>query len=756
MSKYCKNCGVQLALNVKFCDSCGAKTSVTQQQEAGGARYAPNGNLAPAAKRSLLPTKKIAISALAAVFVLVLSIGILPGLLEGGGNYPFKTGAIVEAEIKNEPAGVGNASKDGWELKISQGTFDEDVKLTMNILSEEKAKDYTKEGFVLYGTPVELSVEGRNNVRLKEPVTATLQIPKDLLKEASTEELFFGYFYDGKWEYYIPESVDLEKGTATFMTYHFSYLGFGKPSEQMQIETYAKTIATQEWVKESQKNEYMLTTSKQFDDLFLAMGVTSKAARSQLAADVISYIDPSDIGYFDFMAQNLNAGFKGEDGKLEFENKYKELLGKAIYQVLDKNPSSFADKVNIVGNLASAAGSLAGGDTKAAMESIANMLNSAVPISQLAASTSAYIAAKAEEAIDYWAAAEIEKAYQVYATGVGGKWGYEDGLKGDFETIFTLLGGGDRQMDIKIIRKYCEQRGIDENDLTQAKRNEIIANAKQSLKKSFDSRIIADAEIGAKKVKEETFIAELKKEGLLSAYSNQKYFGIDKNGKNFDITTRLNRLYTIKAAVLGLMDKDQAASISEEFLARAVSQWIYWNEKGDRESFYKYMREMGYIKESIPEEAEYAEVLTGNSTKSGTGTIEMPDEGIKLVFTVTGGNITEATDDGWKSKYFIKGTVRPGETISIAVSGNGTNFSSWHHVNEDKEATMSISFEGSENRELITIAPGDSGSLALSYVVPDNVRTVKAYASIGNVWINPFGGGSRTLILNIEFEVKSS
>lgn len=139
-----------------------------------------------------------------------------------------------------------------------------------------------------------------------------------------------------------------------------------------------------------------------------------------------------------------------------------------------------------------------------------------------------------------------------------------------------------------------------------------------------------------------------------------------------------------------------------------------------------------------------------------SGTITMPDEGIKLVFTVTGGNVTVSTNDGWKSKYFIKGTVRPGETINISISGNGTNFSSWHHVNKDKEATMSISFPGTKevkNSKSITIAPGDSGSLELSYVVPKDLRTVQAYASIGNVWINPYGGGSRTLILDVKFDV---
>ena len=224
--------------------------------------------------------------------------------------------------------------------------------------------------------------------------------------------------------------------------YHFSILGFGEPSEAEQIKTYAKSIAVNEWKKEKQSNEYMSATSTQFNDLFSQMGVKSQEARNQLMADVVSYLDDSDIGYLDYLAQSANYGSKGTQEKLDFENKYKEFLGKAIYKALEKDPSSFSTKANIIGNLASAAGSIAGGDNKAALQAIANMLNNAVPLSQLASSTSAYIAQKADEAIDYWSKSEIEKAYQVYKTGVGGKWGYDDGLQGDFDTIFTLLGGG--------------------------------------------------------------------------------------------------------------------------------------------------------------------------------------------------------------------------------------------------------------------------------------------------------------------------
>jgi len=526
-----------------------------------------------------------------------------------GGKSDPTFGGTIDKKIKAEKtATVGNALEDGWQIDISKDTFDDDVKLKMDILTTKESKEYKNDDFKFYGTPVEFSIDGEDNVRLNKPIKATLKIPSKYLEDAQAEDLFFAYYYDNNWEYYIPDSIDLEKGTATFTLYHFSFLGFGKPSEEEQYKTYAKAVATNEWNKEANSKEYLTANQKQFDDLFSQMGVKSQEARNQLMADVVSYLDSSDVGYFDYLAQSANSGSKGTKGNLDFENKYKEFLGKAIYSALEKNPASFSAKVNIFGNLASAAGSIAGGDNKAALQSIANILNTAVPVSQLAASTSAFIAEKANQAIDYWAQSELDKAYQVYKTGVGGKWGYEDGLQGDFDTIFTLLGGGDRQVNIKIIQKYCETRGLNEKDLTEDKRNEIIANAKSALKKNFDSRIISDYEISEKAKNEEAFIAELKKEGLLSASSNKKYFGIDKKGSNFDIKSRLDRIYNIKNTVLNMMDKDEASKISDEFLAKAISQWIYWSEKKDMAGFYKYMRDLGYIKE-VEYKADCAWVL---------------------------------------------------------------------------------------------------------------------------------------------------
>ncbi len=481
----------------------------------------------------------------------------------------------------------------------------------MNILSEKDSEAYLKDGYQILGTPVNFSVEGQENIRLMNPVLTTVNIPENY-RDTPAEDLFFGYYADDQWHLYSPEFIDLEKATVSINLHHFSIYAMIIPSEEKQIETYAENMAVRAWEEDEKNKDYLETYQEQYDNLFMSLGVQSKQVRNQLIADVISYVDPTNTGFLDLMAQSANSASKGKSGNLEVENKYKEYIGKAIYHAISRDPGSFSKKANVVGNLSTAAGAIAGGDSKEALKAIANMLNSSVPVSQLAAATSNYIGEKAKETIDYWTKSEVEKAYEIYKTGVGGKYGYEDGLKGDFESIFTVLGGVDRQLNINVVNKYCQKMGISPNELSESERLKIISEAKNALKNHFDHRIKADAFIKEKEESEKEFIAALKARGLLSSTSYAKYFNIDKRGNNYNVNDRLNRLYNIKNMVLNMMDDESRKNITNESLARAISQWIYWTEVGEQDKFYDYMRDVGLVKETVFEESYawvYKEVI---------------------------------------------------------------------------------------------------------------------------------------------------
>lgn len=656
-------------------------------------------------------------------------------------KYPFEKGYNQEKKATlGKSVKLGELSKSGWEVQLGEATFDQNVTVTMTVLSNEESSAYKSGDFEFLGTPLKISAKDQKNTRLGNPIKVTLKFPKDQLLELAREQLFFGYYYNNKWEYYYPERIDLDKGIADFTIYHFSELGFGRPSEAKQTETYAKNMATKVWTNGNEKNAYILATSKQFDDLFDSMGVQSRTARNQLMADIISFVDETDVGYFDYIAQSANAASKGSDGKLDFENKWKEFVGKALYQSLNKDAEGFSSKANIIGNLASAAGSIAGGDSKAALKSIANMLNGAVPLSQLAASTTAYVAAKANEAIDYWAASEIEKAYQIYSTGIGGKYGYEDGLKGDFNTIFTVLGGGDRQMDIRIIEQYCKKRNDDECKLSEAKRKEIVSNAKQALKDSFDKRIISEVAIKKQQVKETSFIDALKANSLLSSINYSKYFGISKNGNDYSVSERLDRLYKIRTTVLGLMDKKVAASISDEFLAKVIDQWIFWNEKGDRASFMKYLKEMGYIKEPlvlIPAMDGYWSLSTSRTLKAKlsdgrSGSIGSGSAQLDITSESTGDSFS--ANMTWNTP---RAKIYAGDPIELTISASVSSYS-WNGKN-DGYLHLGLNYVGASISARIDspeIAHGFGTSGSVTFVDKDGKSAAAVSTNYGKIAVD--------------------
>lgn len=140
-------------------------------------------------------------------------------------------------------------------------------------------------------------------------------------------------------------------------------------------------------------------------------------------------------------------------------------------------------------------------------------------------------------------------------------------------------------------------------------RGRIISNAYKYLERTFIERQESEVEIRHLQNQVELFIAELKKADLLKPYHYQKYFGLDQEGAKFNIGDRLARLYKIRDTVLSFMDEEVAANITDEFLVRAMNQWIFHNEQGNREGFFNYLREMGYMNEPYQSEPSYGWVL---------------------------------------------------------------------------------------------------------------------------------------------------
>lgn len=693
MSQFCQNCGKGLMPDAKFCKECGAAV----QSQPSRAQAPPPSDAfasAPSANKRKAPPKKRLLSAVAVILVAAVALGILPQLF--GGKYPFEKGASVEQSVKaDKNVTVGDLKKTGWRLELPEETFPQDGKLTMKVLSEAEAQRYQSDDFIFYGTPVELAFDEREHTLLGAPVSVTLQIPKDLMKDLAAEELFFATYYDGQWEYLLPDSVDLDKGTATVALYHFSFWGFGRPSEAKQIETYAQNMAALQWQRDNQSKKLRDALSRQFDDLFASMNIESESVRGQLAADVISaledgLLETGGVAPLDALAQMANAASKGDSSA--FQNKFLEFTGKAICHVMEKDTEKFASYANLLGGLGTAAGAMSEGDTDGALQGVADILKGLNPMVALADSALIFVKEQMENTIDIWSQNELEKAYQVYIGGAAGKWGAYSGLDGDIDSIFMTMGGGERAFNMKVVKKYCEKYGINEKNLSQSERDKIISDAKTALKRKFDEREASEAGIAEIKVKEEAFIAALKEEGLLSPLYYQKFFGLGKRDK-VDIGERLAKLYSLRSLVLGYVDKDKVETLTDKQIAILIRQWIFYSQEKDRAAFFKYLRDSGYIVEPLKKDPTFAWVLETavtydrkkeieESNKSRAGTYSFSASSAQGSYSYTWTYVGKG--DTWYDPDLIHGenstsectwtvpppTIQGGETVTLSLKLN--------------------------------------------------------------------------------------
>ena len=149
----------------------------------------------------------------------------------------------------------------------------------------------------------------------------------------------------------------------------------------------------------------------------------------------------------------------------------------------------------------------------------------------------------------------------------------------------------------------------------------------------------------------------------------------------------------------------------------------------------------------LPPQTAQVAAMPDAQQGSVSGTIQYGD--LVLDFSFSGGAIETTTEGAFD--FTIEGTVKPGETISIAASAQSLPVDP-DSVNLPQDASFAVWFDGEEMQQ-VTLAPGEGGSLAASLVVPADEWRVSGQAMISQAWVNPYGGGSRTLSMDVDLEV---
>ena len=172
------------------------------------------------------------ILSLVLVFTILLSMTAgLSGCGKGDGSSKIKVSSGKSSD-------VGSLEKDGWAISIPSGAFNKDVKVTVSKSSEA--------GNNLITSPIDISVEGMEQVRLDQPVKITMKLDNDKLPdEDGFDRTVMAYWNGDEWEPIIPDPLRLSEGYLEFETWHFSSYSGKLMEEDEQVRLYAEKMAVE-------------------------------------------------------------------------------------------------------------------------------------------------------------------------------------------------------------------------------------------------------------------------------------------------------------------------------------------------------------------------------------------------------------------------------------------------------------------------------------------------------------------------------
>jgi len=202
--------------------------------------------------------------------------------LSGCGKSGFGSTTVVT----NKETKIGNLKKDGWSLTIPKNCFDEDVKVNVTKVGSGEAYDAAKDSFL--ALPIDISIEGMENVRLNEPVKITMKLNKKNLPDAeSFDRTVMTYWNGGEWEPIIPDPVRLSEGYLEFETWHFSSYGGKLMNREEQIKLYAQKMAVENWSNENEDPTYIEKVKAVCNDYFDGIMLYDSEARKTIIDRVL-------------------------------------------------------------------------------------------------------------------------------------------------------------------------------------------------------------------------------------------------------------------------------------------------------------------------------------------------------------------------------------------------------------------------------------------------------------------------------------
>ncbi len=508
------------------------------------------------------------------------------------------------ATAGSEEVTLGTLEEDGITVTLPAGTFNEPVEVTLE--NPDSAPSYLKEEMLGFGAPFEISA-GENPVRLMQPVTITMKYdPAVLGEDLESGALYYAYYNGTNWEYIKPV-VDVQQQTITFTTCHFSLFSKAKLTMDQRIDQYVGNAAVADWAKEQANSitdealnsaiDHILKEKLKINDDSLTGKVLAGIKEDSEWMNMLNSVKDGDPETFN---QNLQVLL----GKKIVENVSESTLSSALGAITDDAG------IEVVAKAGEAAGYLAEGRYKDAAKIIGEQIADQFMITKVGK----FAVAAIDSQISSWKNEEIEAAYQVYKNGASSTvpwWGYQV-EKGNFDDVWSQMGGAARQLELEAIRSQNQAReeaGMPV--LTAEEENKLREGVRRDLKSQFEKRIKTDAEIEKKEQELEMIMKMYQESGFLE----KGRWGWEKD---YELETRLDVLVHFKDKLLkdtgrigiksGSMHNEQ--SIGLEQLKTIAMKWFSTENSEERQKAYEEYLESEFGIKMTPEISEINGIWT--------------------------------------------------------------------------------------------------------------------------------------------------
>lgn len=381
--------------------------------------------------------------------------------------------AVVMPDIG---ATLGSLEANDVEVNISSGAFENEQSITIKTPESIPSNIDDQK---LVGSPIEIFA-GENPVRLMNKTTVTFKYDKNLIPEDTDESAMRVAYYNGeKWDYIKPTAVDMDAGTMTFDTYHFSLLTPKIADKTKITEQFIHSQSLDNVIRDGVNNESDFITDQIVAMTLSKMGITDPDMQKKVFDKVASAQSYKEI--YDLYQ-------KGDTETAS--QKVAILAGQKIVEVVPASALKDAlggvvGAADDVAKVAEAAGYAAEGQYKEAAKIIGENIADKFLIT-----TAGKIAVEVVDGqIQSWKNAEVDAAYQAYKKGANGYfWGYNVD-PGDFNAVWDQMRGVGRQLEIEAIKKENDIRtagGMPE--LSEREEALVRARVKIAYQKQFEKR----------------------------------------------------------------------------------------------------------------------------------------------------------------------------------------------------------------------------------------------------------------------------